>query len=146
MLDAASGRPEPAGRIRRATARGARVASLPSGGCWAPTKDRWSPPTCHTWRVPLQPPTLPEPRDGLLRVLELVPTSRRYQDLIATKRPRAVSPTPPEARGHPPSHLKPPLETINGYPRSRFIVRFRCTSPLIPRMMWEGARQTVRVP
>ena len=32
----------------------------------------------------------------------------RYQDLIATKRPRAVSPTPPQARGHPPSLERPP--------------------------------------
>ena len=32
----------------------------------------------------------------------------RYQDLIATKRPRAVPPTPPQARGHPPSLERPP--------------------------------------
>ncbi|GBE50818.1 ISXO2-like transposase domain protein [bacterium BMS3Bbin13] len=39
------------------------------------------------------------------RVLELavVPDPMRYQDLIATKRPRAVAPTPPRGRGHPPS-------------------------------------------
>ena len=44
------------------------------------------------------------------RVLELAAAHEpvRYQDLIATKRPRAVSPTPPEARGHPPSLDRPP--------------------------------------
>ena len=61
------------------------------------------------------------------RVLELAAAHEpvRYQDLIATKRPRAVSPTPPEARGHPPSldSSEPPLENckpgwvrLNGYP------------------------------
>ena len=55
-------------------------------------------------------PTLPEPRDGLLPGAELAAAHEpvRYQDLIATKRPRAVSPTPPEARGHPPSLDRPP--------------------------------------
>ncbi len=44
------------------------------------------------------------------RVLELAAAHEplRYQDLIATKRPRAVSPTPPQARGHPPSLDRPP--------------------------------------
>ena len=32
----------------------------------------------------------------------------RYQDLIASQRPRAVSPDPPQARGHPPSLERPP--------------------------------------
>ena len=32
----------------------------------------------------------------------------RYQDLTAIKRPRAVPPTPPKARGHPPSLERPP--------------------------------------
>ena len=63
------------------------------------------------------------------RVLELAAAHEpvRYQDLIATKRPRAVSPTPPEARRAPaepgsPSS-EPPLENckpgwvrLNGYP------------------------------
>ena len=44
------------------------------------------------------------------RVLELAVAHDpvRYQDLIATKRPRAVLPTPPQARGHPPSLERPP--------------------------------------
>ena len=45
-----------------------------------------------------------------------VPTARvavahdpvRYQDLIASRRPRAVPPSPPQARGHPPSLERPP--------------------------------------
>ena len=43
------------------------------------------------------------------RVLELAAGHEpvRYQDLIATKRPRAVSPTPPQTRGHPPSLERP---------------------------------------
>jgi hypothetical protein len=32
----------------------------------------------------------------------------RYEDPIATKRPRAVPPAPPQARGHPPSLERPP--------------------------------------
>ncbi len=32
----------------------------------------------------------------------------RYQDLIATSRPRAVRPTPPYVRGYPPSLERPP--------------------------------------
>ena len=44
----------------------------------------------------------------------------RYQDLIASVRPRAVPPTPPHARGHPPSLDRPPAHrpwrTVNpGY-------------------------------
>jgi len=44
------------------------------------------------------------------RVLELAVAHDpvRYHDLIATKRPRAVPPTPPQARGHPPSLERPP--------------------------------------
>jgi hypothetical protein len=44
------------------------------------------------------------------RVLELAVTHNpvRYQDLIATQRPRAVPPAPPQARGHPPSLERPP--------------------------------------
>ena len=44
------------------------------------------------------------------RVLELAAAHEpvRYQDLIATKRLRAVPPTPPQARGHPPSLERPP--------------------------------------
>lgn len=44
------------------------------------------------------------------RVLELAVAHDpvRYQDLIATKRPRPVPPTPPKARGHPPSLERPP--------------------------------------
>ena len=44
------------------------------------------------------------------RVLELavVHAPVRYQDLVATHRPRAVPPTPPQARGHPPSLERPP--------------------------------------
>jgi transposase-like protein len=43
------------------------------------------------------------------RVLELAVAHEpvRYQDLIATKRPRPVPPTPPQARGHPPSLERP---------------------------------------
>lgn len=44
------------------------------------------------------------------RVLELAVAHHpvRYQDLIATKRPRAVPPAPPRAHGHPPSLERPP--------------------------------------
>ena len=44
------------------------------------------------------------------RVLELAVAHDpvRYQDLIATKRPRAAPPKPPQARGHPPSLERPP--------------------------------------
>jgi transposase-like protein len=44
------------------------------------------------------------------RVLELAVAHDpvRYQDLIATRRPRLVPPTPPQARGHPPSLERPP--------------------------------------
>ena len=44
------------------------------------------------------------------RVLELavVHNPMRYQDLIATRRPRKVPPLPPRTRGHPPSLERPP--------------------------------------
>ena len=44
------------------------------------------------------------------RVLELAVAHDpvRYQDLIASRRPRAVPPSPPQARGHPPSLERPP--------------------------------------
>ena len=44
------------------------------------------------------------------RVLELAVAHDpvRYQDLIASTRPRAVPPVPPQARGHPPSLERPP--------------------------------------
>jgi len=44
------------------------------------------------------------------RVLELAVAHDpvRYQDLIAIKRPRAVPPVPPQARGHPPSLERSP--------------------------------------
>ena len=44
------------------------------------------------------------------RVLELAVAHDpvRYRDLVATKRPRAVPPTPPKTRGHPPSIERPP--------------------------------------
>src|SRR6266536_1679734 len=44
------------------------------------------------------------------RVLELAVAHDpvRYQDLIASKRPRAVPPAPAQARGHPPSLERPP--------------------------------------
>ena len=44
------------------------------------------------------------------RVLELAVAHApvRYQDLLATQRPRAVPPRPPQARGHPPSLERPP--------------------------------------
>jgi len=44
------------------------------------------------------------------RVLELAVAHGpvRYQDLIAARRPRAVRPTPPQVRGHPPSLERPP--------------------------------------
>lgn len=44
------------------------------------------------------------------RVLELAVAHEpvRYKDLVAGQRPRAVSPTPPRASGHPPSLDRPP--------------------------------------
>ena len=44
------------------------------------------------------------------RVLELAIAHApvRYRELIATKRPRATPPVPPQARGHPPSLERPP--------------------------------------
>jgi transposase-like protein len=44
------------------------------------------------------------------RVLELAVAHApvRYEDLVATRRPRAVPPEPPQARGHPPSLERPP--------------------------------------
>ena len=44
------------------------------------------------------------------RVLELAVAHEPvcYKDLVTTQRPRAVSPTPPKARGHPPSLDRPP--------------------------------------
>ena len=44
------------------------------------------------------------------RVLELAVAHNpvRYKDLIASQRPRAVPPTPPQVRGHPPSLEQPP--------------------------------------
>ena len=46
------------------------------------------------------------------RVLELAVAHDpvRYQDLIATKRPRAVPSTPPQGRGHPPGLERPPAK------------------------------------
>ena len=64
------------------------------------------------------------------RVLELAVAHDpvRYQDLIATRRPRAVRPTPPQVRGHPPSldavqriapgELRAKLVRLNGYPHA----------------------------
>ena len=64
------------------------------------------------------------------RVLELAVAHDpvRYQDLIATSRPRAMRLTPPYVRGHPPSLERPPanrpwriaalkLVRLNGYPQ-----------------------------
>jgi hypothetical protein len=44
------------------------------------------------------------------RLLELAVAHApvRYEGLIAAKRPRAAPPTPPSARGHPPSLERPP--------------------------------------
>ena len=44
------------------------------------------------------------------RVLQLAVTHDpvRYQDLIASHRPREVPPVPPQVRGHPPSLERPP--------------------------------------
>jgi transposase-like protein len=44
------------------------------------------------------------------RVIELAIAHApvRYRDLVATQRPRAVSPAPPQTRGHPPSLERPP--------------------------------------
>lgn len=44
------------------------------------------------------------------RLLELTVTHApvRYQDIIATRRPRAVPPTPPKTRGNPPTLDRPP--------------------------------------
>jgi transposase-like protein len=46
----------------------------------------------------------------LLRVLQLAVAHApvRYQDIVATERPRKVMPTPPRACGHPPSLERPP--------------------------------------
>lgn len=54
------------------------------------------------------------------RVLELSVKHRpvRYQDLIATKRPRSVPPVPPRTRGHPPSLDRPQAERPWRMPRS----------------------------
>jgi len=44
------------------------------------------------------------------RVLELAVAHApiRYQELVATRRPRQVPPTPPQTHGHPPSLERPP--------------------------------------
>ena len=46
------------------------------------------------------------------RVLELAVGHQpvRYRDIVAGKRPRKFPPTPPTARGHPPSLERPPAE------------------------------------
>ena len=46
------------------------------------------------------------------RVLELAVAHDpvRYQDIVAGRRPRAVPPAPPRARGHPPSLERPPAD------------------------------------
>ena len=46
------------------------------------------------------------------RVLELAVAHApvRYQDLIVTRKPRDVPPTPPRTRGHPPSLERPPAD------------------------------------
>jgi transposase-like protein len=46
------------------------------------------------------------------RVLELAVAHNpvRYQDLIASQQPRAVPPTPPKRRGHPPTLERPPAD------------------------------------
>ena len=50
----------------------------------------------------------------LYRVLELAVDHKpvRYQDLIANPKPRAVPPTPPPTRGHPPSLERPPANRL----------------------------------
>jgi hypothetical protein len=52
------------------------------------------------------------------RVLELAVAhdSVRYRDLIATKKPRAVPPAPPRARGHPRAWSALPLAAHGGVP------------------------------
>jgi len=46
------------------------------------------------------------------RVLELAAAHEpvRYQDLVVTRRPKAVPPTPPIKRGHPPSLHRPAVD------------------------------------
>ena len=86
----------------------------PNAGCWAPTRARWS---RRTWASYLNEFVFRFNRRrsrsrGMVfyRVLELAVAHDpvRYQDLIATRRPRAVRPTPPQVRGHPPSLERPP--------------------------------------
>ena len=91
------------------------------------------------------------------RVLQLAATHApvRYQDLVAHTHPRALPPTPPPTRGHPPSLERPPanrpwraggsgLLRLNGYPRSRkypvtarlLSARIRPDAPPTPRLQW----------
>ena len=128
-------RPGPTGRIPASYCpRCTMSPHWPSGGCWAPTKDRWSPAHLASYlnEFVFRFNRRRSRSRGMVfyRVLELAAAHEpvRYQDLIATKRPRAVSPTPPpDARapaepGAPSS--EPPLENcrpgwvrLNGYPR-----------------------------
>ena len=56
------------------------------------------------------------------RVLELAIAHDpvRYQDLITSRRPRAVPPVPPKARGHPPSLERPPADRPWRTPNQRY--------------------------
>ncbi len=70
-----------------------RVASWPSGGCWAPTKDRWTPPTWPATGHEFVPASTADGSRSrgmvFYRVLELaLPRAATLpSDLIATKRP-----------------------------------------------------------
>ena len=126
MLDAASGRPGPAGRIPASYCP--RCTVSPHWPSWVGEILRCG-VLLGTHQGSVEPAHLGSYLNEFVfrfnrrrsrsrgmvfyRVLELAAGSGahepvRYQDLIATKRPRAVSPTPPEARGHPPSLDRPP--------------------------------------
>ena len=66
----------------------------------------------------------------------------RYHELIATRRPRALPPVPPRARGRPPSLDRPPanrpgraarLLRLNGYPKPGFRASSDTTVRAYPR-------------
>ena len=115
MPDVASGRPEPAARIpARSCRRCIGWSRWPSAGCWAPTRGSVEPAHLASYlnEFVFRFNRRRSRSRGMVfyRVLELAVAHDpvRYQDLIATRRPRAVRPTPPQVRGHPPSLERPP--------------------------------------
>jgi len=95
-----------------------RVASLPSAGCSAPTRARW---TTRTWPATSTSSysastAAGRATGGLLfyRVLELAVAHDpvRYRSLVASPQPKAIPPTPPNDRGHPPSLNRPAAARI----------------------------------